>query len=63
VKTFVIFALLALSTAASADESKTQPRERKLGREAKVYVLDKELPSMDKTVPLSRPRPVLKDKS
>ncbi|MDB4967612.1 MAG: hypothetical protein JWN44_3301 [Myxococcales bacterium] len=63
VKTFVLFALLASSTVASADEPKVQSLPKKLGREAKVYVLDKELPSMDKTVPMARPRTVLKDKS
>jgi hypothetical protein len=64
VKTFALAALLACSSVASADVAKMQPAPHKLGRDARVFVLDKDAPSADKTVPLARPRtaPTLKNK-
>lgn len=61
-KTLLLGALLAASALARADAPKLSTRAAKLGREARVFVLDKEAPPMDKTVPLSRTRPALKNK-
>jgi hypothetical protein len=62
VKTLVLSALLAFSAVASADAPKVQARPNKLDRDAHVFVMDKEAPSLDKTVTLARSRPVLKNK-
>ena len=35
---------------------------RMLGRDERVYVMDKDVPSLDKTVPLVKPRIVFKNK-
>jgi hypothetical protein len=58
----MIAALLAASTAAFADAPKVQREPRKLDREARVYVMDKDVPSLDKTVTLARPRTTLSSK-
>ena len=63
VKTFAILGLLAFSSVAAADGTKAQSLPRKLGREAKVYVMDKDPPPTEKTVRLARPLTSLKDKS
>ncbi len=63
VKLLCVAALLALPTVALADMTKSVPTPHKLGRDAHVFVLDKDAPSADKTVPLSRvPRPISKNK-
>jgi hypothetical protein len=69
VKALVLSLLLGVSAVAAADVAKVQPAPRKLDRDARVlgrdardYVMDKEAPSLDKTVPLARPRTQLKDK-
>jgi hypothetical protein len=62
VKAILIGVLLAFSTAALADSPKNAPTPRKLGRDERVYVMDKDAPSLDKTVPLVKPRIVFKNK-
>jgi hypothetical protein len=54
----MVAAVLATSTFAFADAPKVQRQESKLGRdaEARVYVLDKDVPSLDKTVTIARPQ-------
>lgn len=54
--------LLAFSALAFADVAKTTAPARKMPREARVFVLDKEAPSLDKTVALTHGRPLLKNK-
>lgn len=44
--------VLAFSTAALADAPKNAPVPKKLPKEERVYVMDKDAPSADKTVPL-----------
>ncbi len=63
VKVLLVTALLATSGAAFADTAKVQREPGKLDREARVYVMDKDAPSVDKTVTLAaRPRTSLKNK-
>jgi hypothetical protein len=62
VKALLIGVLLALSTAAFADAPKNAPLPKKLPKEARVYVMDKDAPSADKTVPLMATRVVSKNK-
>ncbi|HEX4462334.1 MAG TPA: hypothetical protein VIA18_30365 [Polyangia bacterium] len=51
---------LASFAVCGADEGKSASRaEAKMGHEARVYVIDKEAPSVDKTVRLERPRAIL----
>ncbi|MCA1665015.1 MAG: hypothetical protein LC659_12220 [Myxococcales bacterium] len=54
--------LLALSATAFADAPKSAPVPKKLPREERVYVMDKDAPSADKTVPLCQARVVSKNK-
>jgi len=62
VKALLIGMTLAISTAALADAPKNAPVPKKLPREERVYVMDKDAPSLDKTVPLFHARIVSKDK-
>ena len=62
VKAILISVMLAFSAAAFADTPKNAPTPRKLGRDERVYVMDKDAPSLDKTVPLVKPRIVFKNK-
>jgi hypothetical protein len=43
---------LVFSTVALADAPKNAPVPKKLPKEERVYVMDKDAPSADKTVPL-----------
>ena len=61
-KALFVIGLLAFSTAAFADAPKNAPVPKKLPREERVYVMDKDAPSLDKTVPLFHARIVSKDK-
>ena len=61
-KSLMIAAVLAASTAALADAPKVQRQPRKLDHEARVFVMDKDAPSVDKTVSLARPRATLSPK-
>lgn len=62
-KPFVAMAVLALSLVARADAPKSAATPRKLPPEARAYVADKDVPSLDKTVAIARvPRPASKDK-
>ena len=66
-KPFAAFAFLGIvalaSPGARADMAKPAEAPRKLGHEARVYVLDKEAPPADKTVRLTpAPRTALKNK-
>jgi hypothetical protein len=58
----LISGLLAFSATAFADAPKNAPTPSKLGRDERVYVMDKDAPSLEKTVPLVRPRIVFKNK-
>ena len=51
-KALVVVGLLAFSAAAFADAPKNVPAPKKLPKEERVFVLDKDAPSADKTVPL-----------
>ena len=51
--------LLAFSATAFADAPKNAPLPKKLPKEERVYVMDKDAPSADKTVPLVAPRLVV----
>lgn len=51
-KALLIGMTLAISTAALADAPKNAPVPKKLPKEERVYVMDKDAPSADKTVPL-----------
>lgn len=62
VKALVLAVLLAFSATVFADAPKHAPAPSKLGRDERVYVMDKDAPSLDKTVPLVRPRVVFKNK-
>jgi hypothetical protein len=64
VKTWLVIFTIALAPAgAVADVAKPAPAPRKLDHEARVYVTDKEAPSLDKTVRLAPPLPTaLKNK-
>jgi hypothetical protein len=63
VKTVTLISLLAFSALAFADVGKTSPspshEQLKMPREARVFVLDKEAPSLDKTVSLTHTHPLL----
>ena len=61
-KALLLGVLLAFSATAFADAPKNAPAPPKLGRDERVYVMDKDAPSLDKTVPLLRPRIVFKNK-
>jgi hypothetical protein len=54
--------LLAFSATAFADAPKDAPVPKKLPKEERVYVMDKDAPSADKTVPLVATRVVSKNK-
>lgn len=55
--------VLAFSFVARADAPKPFTAPRKLPREARLYVVDKDAPSFDKTVSIARvPRPASKNK-
>jgi hypothetical protein len=54
--------LLAFSATAFADAPKNAPLPKKLPKEERVYVMDKDAPSADKTVPLVATRVVSKNK-
>jgi hypothetical protein len=62
VKAVLLGVLLAFSATAFADAPKNTPTPQKLGRDERVYVMDKDAPSLDKTVPLVKPRIVFKNK-
>jgi hypothetical protein len=62
VKAVLLGVLLAFSATAFADAPKNAPTPQKLGRDERVYVMDKDAPSLDKTVPLVKPRIVFKNK-
>ncbi len=51
-KPLLIGMLIAFSPAAFADAPKNAPVPKKLPKEERVYVMDKDAPSADKTVPL-----------
>lgn len=61
-KALLIGVLLAFSTVAFADAPKNAPVPKKLPKEERVYVMDKDAPSADKTVPLVATRVVSKNK-
>jgi hypothetical protein len=54
--------LLAFSATAFADAPKNAPLPKKLPKEERVYVMDKDAPSADKTVPLFQTHVVSKNK-
>ena len=54
--------LLAFSATAFAYAPKNAPLPKKLPKEERVYVMDKDAPSADKTVPLVATRVVSKNK-
>ena len=54
--------LLAFSAVALADAPKNAPIPKKLPREERVYVMDKDAPSLDKTLPLVHARIASKNK-
>ena len=54
--------LLAFSATAFADAPKNAPVPKKLPKEERVYVMDKDAPSADKTVPLVATHVVSKNK-
>lgn len=61
-KLVVALVLSSFAVAAQAGEGKSSSRaqtEAKMGHEARVYVVDKEAPSVDKTVRLERSRATL----
>ena len=51
-----------MSATAFADAAKNAPTPKKLAPDARVYVMDKDAPSIDKTVPMARPRVAFKNK-
>jgi hypothetical protein len=53
---------LAISASAFADQPKGAPTPKKLERDERVYVMDKDAPSLEKTVPMARPRIAFKNK-
>lgn len=61
-KAVLLGVLLAFSATAFADAPKNPPTPSKLGRDERVYVMDKDAPSLEKTVPLVKPRIVFKNK-
>lgn len=62
VKAILIGMTLAFSTAALADAPKNASLPKKMPKEERVYVMDKDAPSADKTVPLFTARVVSKNK-
>jgi hypothetical protein len=62
VKTICMLGLLASAAVAHADSPKPATAPGKLGGEARVFVMVKEAPPLDKTVALARLRPALKNK-
>jgi hypothetical protein len=67
VKPLTAALLLALAplapSVARGDVGKPAPAPRKLDREARVFIVEKEAPPLDKTIRLAHaPRSVLKDK-
>lgn len=58
-KLLVLGMLLAFSPAAFADAPKNAPVPKKLPKEERVYVMDKDAPSADKTVPLLSSRSII----
>ncbi len=58
-KALVVAGLLAFSAAAFADAPKNAPIPKKLPKEERVYVMDKDAPSADKTVPLLSSRSIV----
>lgn len=59
-KLVVAMMLCSFAVAARADEGKSSSQaQAKMGHEARVYVVDKEAPSVDKTVRLEHPRAML----
>jgi hypothetical protein len=58
----LIGGLLAFSATAFADSPKGAPIPKKLERDERVYVMDKDAPSLEKTVPMARPRVADKNK-
>jgi hypothetical protein len=62
VKALLTGGLLLLSAAAFADAPKNPPTPHKLDRNERVYVVDKDAPSAEKTVSLTPPRIVFKNK-
>ena len=61
-KAILIGMALVFSTAALADAPKNAPVPKKMPKEERVYVMDKDAPSADKTVPLYQARVVSKNK-
>jgi len=59
VKALLIGMTLVFSTAALADAPKNAPVPKKLPKDERVYVMDKDAPSADKTVPLLSARSVV----
>jgi hypothetical protein len=62
VKSLALIVSLAFSSLALGDNAKTPAPANKLGSEARVFVVDKEVPSLDKTVPLQHARLATKNK-
>lgn len=61
-KGLLLIGVLALSGSAFADQPKGAPVPKKMKPDAPVYVMDKDAPSIDKTVPMARPRIAFKNK-
>ena len=61
-KLLLLIVGLAISGTALADQPKGAPTPKKLERDERVYVMDKDAPSLDKTVPMARPRIAFKNK-
>lgn len=61
-KALLIGMALAISASAFADQPKGAPTPKKLERDERVYVMDKDAPSLEKTVPMARPRIAFKNK-
>jgi hypothetical protein len=59
---FVAALLLAAVTVARADAPKPAGPTAKLPASARVFVIDKDAPATEKTEPLPRSRPALKQK-
>jgi hypothetical protein len=62
VKALLIGGLLAFSATAFADAPKGASTPKKLAPEERVYVIDKDAPSLEKTVPMARPHVAFKNK-
>jgi hypothetical protein len=58
----LISGFLAISATAFADAPKNAPIPKKLQPDERVYIMDKDAPSLDKTVPIARPRLATKNK-